>query len=95
MAGSKINLSVIPPDFGSSYVADAKFSSRNRRLGMLYLMEGYITHVKVVEEGPGKVAVTGRCYRSMRKGAKPHSMHIVISIPDRTITDSLCSCIAG
>ena len=38
-------------------------------LGMLYVTEGYITNVQGVEEGPEKVAATGRCYRSMRKGA--------------------------
>ena len=37
-------------------------------LGMLYVTEGYITNVQAVEEGPEKVAATGRCYRSMRKG---------------------------
>lgn len=95
---SPILLSDFSDDFAKEFLADARLSSRARRIGMSYLVESYIHGVTIaLEENDSKqlVNVSGKCYRSQRKSDKPHTVTLHLSKPDYAVVESLCSCTAG
>ena len=84
----------IPDDFSLKYFGDEFFSMKAKTRGLTYFKEGYVHKVKVdTKSENSEIDISGRCYRSMRKGESPHNLHLTMN--EDSILDAYCSCTAG
>ena len=85
------NLLNLPSTFSSiflPYVPTLRQKQRARSL----CTERYLHHVKLSKCGD-IISVVARCYRSQRKSADAHTIHLMVGAT--AVTDAHCSCKAG
>lgn len=90
-----VSLQHISSEFANDFLNNTLVSSRVRQLGMRYFIEEYIHGVTMEQTSSDIIQIGVKCYRSMRKSGKPHMIVIDISVPLQTITNCMCSCVAG
>ena len=86
----------VPDDISVSYFPDSVAVSRKcQEKALNYYTEGYVHDIKVrvINEKDKALSIDGKCWRSMKKNEKPHTLHI--KLLDKKITESICSCKAG
>ncbi|KAJ8319713.1 hypothetical protein KUTeg_002734 [Tegillarca granosa] len=89
-------LDLIPEDFSITYFK-VNFSQKALNRGLSYYKEGYIHNIKVTKGPNGETEISGRCYKSMRKGEKPHVLSVTVTEMNSNhfACDAYCSCTAG
>ncbi len=73
------DLSSISDDFAAGFLAHARLSSRSRRQGMKYYIEGYIHSTQIRRKTDEVLIIDAKWYHSMRKSEKPTSLCIYVS----------------
>ncbi|XP_060589407.1 uncharacterized protein LOC132744663 [Ruditapes philippinarum] len=88
------SLEDVPDNISISFLPNHRsLMERIIKRGLNYYLQGYVHQIKVHIDDKPKVKVVARCWRSMRKNEKPHTLHIEI-LKD-IITESYCSCKVG
>ena len=87
------SLSAISDNISISFLPDhQKLADRILKRGLNFYTQSFIHDIKVYPE-TSNVKVVAKCWRSMRKSEKPHSLHIEIA--EEKIVESYCSCKVG
>jgi hypothetical protein len=88
------SLDDIPENVSLSYLPDhVKLADRILTRGLNYFTQCYIHDIKIYTENKPRIKVVARCWRSMRKSEKPHTLHI--EIDSQKISESYCTCKDG
>ena len=95
MADLIVSLLHIPDNFATNYLQDSRLSSRSRRQGLKFHVEGYIHCVKLIRKSEQLITIDAKCYHSMRKSEKPNALFLDVSTIGQGIENCLCSCTAG
>ena len=96
------DLSLVPDDISVIYIKNfEKLSSKALDRGVSYYTESYVHEIsirRVVDENDRTLlSVTAKCWRSMAKSRKPHSLNFELDLntKDKTLIEPYCSCKAG
>ena len=86
-----INLSNLPTTFSPSFLPYVP-TLRQKQRALSLNRERYIYNIKLSKCGD-HISAVARCYRSQRKTANAHSIHLTIA--PTSVTDAHCNCKAG
>ncbi|KAK7484626.1 hypothetical protein BaRGS_00024152 [Batillaria attramentaria] len=87
------SLSLVPEDltlgcFGTN------LTQRAKRQGYRFFVQGYLHKINITDHH-GEASVSAKCFRSMRKSERPHSLRVCFDPAMKLINISKCSCKAG
>ena len=90
------SLSSVPDDFGLTYHPNySKLSERAKQKGLNYFTQGYVHDISIFPTESSGLALTAKCWRSMRKSDEPHKLHVDVDTTSKAITEAFCTCKAG